>query len=147
MKYLCSAALFLLIFGFPMALISLVFSGPWLICAGFMLFLLFLFIYRNLHRFILMVLGAKEMVDTDHQKLFQFIKSKSYFFGTKIPKVYFYDGSFKNSLVLESLSEWVILLDKKLIKDSNEVVLLELLSCTIAMGYWEKNSNNGLKFL
>jgi len=128
MKYFYSVALFLLIFGGPMALISLVFSGLSLVFTGLVLFLFFLFIYGNLHRFILMILGAKEIVDTEYHELFQVIKSKSYFFRTKTPRVYLYDGSFKNSFVFGSRSEWIILLDKKLIKSSNKAVMQELIS-------------------
>ena len=75
-----------------------------------------------------MTLGSREIIDTDYQELFQFVKSSSYSFGVKTPKVYSYKGNFKNFFVFESFNEWVIVLDKELLDTEDKQVLSELIS-------------------
>lgn len=128
MKYFLSFSLFLVSFLALLGVVSLFFNGMLFVALSCLCLLLTSFIFSNLHRFILMTLGAREIIDTDYQKLFQFVKSSTYSFGVKTPKVYSYKGNFKNFFVFESFNEWVIVLDRKLIDTEDKQVLSELIS-------------------
>lgn len=117
--YFLSASLFL-------GLCSLIWGGVTLYAIVFIVLVLWFLVFINLHKFILVFLGAREIIDTDHQELFQHIKSSVYERETKTPKVFSYNGSFKNCFLLESSSEWIIVLDKKLLNDVSADVLPDL---------------------
>lgn len=128
MKYFMSFCLFLVIFLTLLGLVSLILTGPLFMVLGACIFVLSLYIFSNLHRLILMMLETREIIDTDYQELFQFVKSNTYSFGVKAPKVYSYKGTFKNFFILESFKEWIIVLDKDLIEQMDKEVLSDLIS-------------------
>lgn len=119
--YFLSAALFL-------GLSSLIFEGSALYISIALILVSWLLVFINLHKLILVFLGAREIIDTDHQDLFQCIKFNVYSLNAKTPKVFSYSGTFKNCFILESESEWIIVLDKKLLQETSKEVLLDLVS-------------------
>jgi hypothetical protein len=102
------------------------------ILVGFILFLLFggvtkfvllgiwisLFsaTYLYLDKLILYLIGAREIIDSDYQTLFQYIKSSSYQNFESYPKVYVYSGFLMKAFVLNSRDEWTIVMDRKLME-------------------------------
>lgn len=126
MKYLIAFILYFLSASLFLGLCSLIWDGVVLYAIIFAVLIGWFFIFKNLHKFILVFLGAREIIDTDHQELFQLIKSSVYGRESKTPKIYSYNGSFKNCFLLESASEWIIVLDKKLLSDASGDVLSDL---------------------
>lgn len=76
--------------------------------------LLFGALYIFLDKVILYIIGAREIIDSDYQTLFQYIKSASYQNFENTPKVYVYSGFSLKAFVLNSRNEWSIVLDRKL---------------------------------
>jgi len=77
-------------------------------------FVLFTALYLYLDKLILYLIGAREIIDSDYQTLFQYIKSASYQNFETTPKVYVYSGFLMKAFVLNSRGEWSIVLDRKL---------------------------------
>lgn len=128
MKYLLTTILYFLSAALILALSSLILEGSPLYFTGGVLLVVWLLTFLNLHKLILVLLGAREIIDTDHQDLFQCVKFNVYGLSSKTPKIYSYSGTFKNSFILESEKEWIIVIDKKLLEDSSKEVLLELIT-------------------
>lgn len=117
MKYLGSLLLYSISLIIPIGLINLIFEGTFFYVLSVTYALAWLAVYLNIHKVILLLLDAREVIDADQQKLFQNIKASSYKTYTKAPKVYLYSGSYKNCFVLDSETEWSIVLDKTLLAE------------------------------
>lgn len=70
--------------------------------------------YVYLDKLILFTLGAREIIDQDSQEFFQHLKNESYKSFSSFPKVYLYPGNSLKCFVLESRSEWSIVMDRDL---------------------------------
>lgn len=120
MNILKSLVLFLFISLLPAVLIYLIFDGFYFkIFIGAFLFLWGI-LYIHLDKLILMLLRAREVVETDEQHLFQAIKNHSYKSKMVVPKVYLYTGSKIKCFALQSRNEWAIVLDRKLLSLMND---------------------------
>lgn len=82
-------------------------------------------------KFILLFLGAREIIDADHKVLFQVIKGQCFRNFINMPKVYLYSGTRMKPFVLDHGNEWTILLDRNLIKEMDEEHLLSLIDFLI----------------
>lgn len=76
--------------------------------------IVFTILYLFVDKIILYIIGAREIIDSDYQTLFQYIKSASYQNFESTPKVYIYSGFSLKAFVLSSRNEWSIVLDRKL---------------------------------
>ncbi len=83
--------------------------GTWIV--------LFTALYIFLDKIILYIIGAREIIDSDYQTLFQYIKSASYQNFETNPKVYVYSGFSLKAFVLNSRGDWSIVLDRKLMEN------------------------------
>jgi hypothetical protein len=72
-------------------------------------------LYLYIEKILLFQLDAREVIDTDQQELFQFLKNQSYTSSEKTPKVYLYSGSGLSCFVFESRNNWNIIIDRKLL--------------------------------
>jgi hypothetical protein len=127
MKYLISCIIFILTLLPPCVGFVLLFEGRtlWILFGVFSL--IWALVYKNIHKVLLLLLKAREVIDTDHQELFQNIKTNVYQNFKKTPKVYLYDGTFKNCFLLESRGEWIIVLDRKLLADMSSSAIEDLI--------------------
>lgn len=87
------------------------------------------FIYTD--KFILLSLGAREIIDSDNQPLFQALKAQTYRFHEKTPRVYLYSGHRLKCFVLDAISGWSIVLDRNLIKDLDQEQIQSLITYLI----------------
>lgn len=121
-----SGFLFLLMVSLPCVIIYLFFSDLafYLIFASYLI-LAFL-LYSYIDKYLLMILNAREVIDTDEQRLFQCIKNYSYRSNMVAPKVYLYSGSKRRCFILESRQDWSIVLDRELQKNMSTRQVEEL---------------------
>lgn len=77
-----------------------------------------MFVY--LDKFVLVYLNAREVIDTDEQRLFQKIKNEVYKTTTPIPKVYLCNASHQCCFILASRNSWSIVIDKNLLRKMSE---------------------------
>lgn len=82
-----------------------------------LLLLIWFIMFWYADKLILLSLGAREIIDADNQPLFQSLKSQTYRYHEKIPRVYLYSGHRVKAFVLEKLGTWSIVLDRSLIKN------------------------------
>lgn len=94
--------------------------GAWLI--------LFTALYWYLDKLILYLIGAREIIDSDYQTLFQYIKSSSYQNFENYPKVYVYSGFLMKAFVLNSRDEWTIVMDRRLMQNLSSEQIKYLIS-------------------
>ena len=73
-------------------------------------------IYYYIDKILLMILSAREVIDTDQQELFQCIKNESYKSFEKLPRVYLYSGLKKTCFIFESRAEWALVIERSLLK-------------------------------
>jgi hypothetical protein len=92
------------------------FEGKNLIIALALVILTWSVVYLYIEKFLLFQLDAREVIDTDQQELFQFLKNRSYTSAEKTPKVYLYSGAGLSCFVFESRNNWNIVIDRKLLK-------------------------------
>jgi hypothetical protein len=128
MKYLISCIIFIFTLLAPCVFFVLLFEGNTLLVTFSLFSFAWALVYKNIHKVLLLLLKAREVIDTDHQELFQNIKTNVYQNFKKSPKVYLYDGSFKNCFLLESSGEWVIVLDRKLLEDMSSATIEDLIT-------------------
>lgn len=74
-------------------------------------------LYLYIEKILLFQLDAREVIDTDQQEFFQYLKNQSYTSTEKTPKVYLYSGSTMSCFVFESRHNWNIVLDRKLLQN------------------------------
>ncbi len=87
-------------------------------------------VFTHLDKIILLFLNSREVIDTDEQSFFQALKNESYKSFENIPKVYLYSGGRESCFVLESRNEWIVVLERELIKkltSEQEKALVEFL--------------------
>lgn len=133
-------ALFILMSLLPSLILYLIFDGvtfKWVI-ASFLL--IWGIVYLYLDKFLLALLKAREVRDTEEQFLFQSLKNESYKMKMSCPKVYLYTGFSKNCFVLQSRNEWVIALERSLLSSMNEAQKREFANFV----YLYKNTNMAL---
>ena len=126
MKYFSATILYLLIAALFLGFLALMLDGKVFYIAAIVVLAGWFAIFNNLHRVVLGLLGAREIIDTDYQELFQIIKSNVFTSGAKVPRVYSYSGSYKNCFTLEARGEWAIVIDKNLLKEESRESLLVL---------------------
>jgi len=112
--------LYLLTSSLPLMLVYLSTSGIFRIAmlSAVSISSILIFIYSD--KFILLFLGAREVIDADNQTLFQALKSETYREHEKFPKVYLYSGHRVKAFVLNSRNTWSVVLDRSLIKSLNQ---------------------------
>lgn len=99
----------------PVLSFYLIFDGKTFQVSAFLFLLVWAAVYLHLDKFVLMLLKAREVVDSDHQELFQFVKNQAYKTKNKIPKIYLYSGQALKCFALESRSDWALVIDRKLL--------------------------------
>lgn len=72
-------------------------------------------VYIYFDKVVLMLLRAREIINTDEQALFQTLKNKAYKFHESTPKVYLYNSELENFFIFESRGSWCIVLSRKLL--------------------------------
>lgn len=83
-----------------------------------------------LEKILLIYLGAREVIDTDEQKLFQRLKNEAYKSFEKVPKVYLYSGNSKRCFILQSRKNWNLVIERSFLKklgDQEVEALIEFL--------------------
>ena len=83
-----------------------------------------LFLYSD--KLLLLFLGAREVIDSDHQKLFQVLKSEIYREVEEMPSIYLYSGHRLKAFVLNLRSSWAIVLDRRLLEKLSDSELKSL---------------------
>ena len=76
--------------------------------------------FISLDKVLFFQLDAREIIDTDHQDLFQCIKNESYSTQLQSPKVYVYSGKGLGTFVFDSVSNWNVVIDRKLLKKMDQ---------------------------
>ena len=111
-------------------------------------FFLFTALYIFLDKVILYIIGAREIIDSDYQTLFQFIKSASYQNFETTPKVYVYSGFSLKAFVLSSRNEWSIVLDRKLMEQLSSEQIKYLINYLVKFNKtsvpWRQTKSIGL---
>ena len=85
-------------------------------------------VFHYLDKILLMILSAREVIDTDEQLFFQRLKSKSYKEQQPIPMVYLYSGRQPNCFILESFRGWAIVIERDLLLRLKNEELEELIN-------------------
>ena len=104
---------------------------------AFYILVMFL-VYSYLDKILLILLNAREVIGTDKHQLFQSIKNESYKTFKKEPQIYLYSGNKLNCFVLESRSEWVIVLERRILNQLNSQQVRSLVN------YLYRFKGNGL---
>lgn len=111
-------------------------------------FMAFTILYLFLDKIILYIIGAREIIDSDYQTLFQYIKSASYQNFESTPKVYVYSGFSLKAFVLSSRNEWSIVLDRKLMEQLNSEQIKYLINYLVKFNKtsipWRQTKSLGL---
>ncbi len=115
MKLFKSVILYLCTSVVPCILLYLVFDGVLLKVTTTLLLVTWGLLYLYIDKVLLILLNAREVIDTDQQILFQNIKNEAYKTYQKLPKVYLYTGQEDNCFVLESRNEWAIVIERSLL--------------------------------
>lgn len=132
MNILKSALLFFIVSCAPFALIYLIFEGGLRIFLIFLLFSIYLAVFFYADKFILFFLGAREIINADHQTFFRVVKSSVFNSFEVMPKVYLYSGNYKKAFVFDAGGRWSIAIDRKLLNSANEEELKALVEFLIA---------------
>jgi len=120
MKLVKLTAIFLVTSVLPMLVIYLL-AGGYTLYTSLVVWISFWFLlFTFSDKFILLFLGAREIIDADHWQFFQALNSEIYRSFEKIPKVYLYSGLGEKCFVLESRSEWSIVLDRNLLSSLSD---------------------------
>ena len=96
------------------------FEGRFLNIVLCLITLIWTLLYVYMEKILLFQLSAREIIDTDHQELFQCIKNNSYTSTERKPRVFLYSGNIKCCFVFESKKEWSVVIDRKLINSIDE---------------------------
>jgi hypothetical protein len=108
----------------------------------------YLLIFYYADKFILLFLGAREIIDADNKALFQVLKSTTFRTYQSLPKVYLYSGDQFKSFVLDSRNEWSIVLDRNLIENADEKQLESmmefLINLKLSKAAWVQTKGMGL---
>lgn len=128
MKILNTLFFFLLTSIVPFVGLYLLFEGMTLRVFVVLYLFLWALLYSYLDKVLLVLLNAREVIDTDEHNLFQNVKNTSYKTYQKIPRVYVYSGQKLNCFVFESRGEWAIVIERSLIKKLDEVQLESLVA-------------------
>jgi hypothetical protein len=123
--------LYLLTSSLPLMLVYLSSAGIFRIVLLSTVFTISSLIFIYADKFILLFLGAREVIDADNQTLFQALKSETYREHESFPKVYLYSGHRVKAFVLNSRSTWSVVLDRSLIKSLNQEQIEALVSYLI----------------
>ncbi len=141
MKIFRFILLYLIIFGVPCAAMYVVLDSEVLYYFLVLYSVLTLVGFAYMDKLVLMALKAREVIDTDEQNLFQSLKNESYKSFTKLPKIYLFSGDNISCFVLESRSEWTLVISRKLISQASPEQLNSLVKFI-----YEYNKNNSSWF-
>ncbi len=120
--YILKAILtFIIVALFPAAIVYLLFSGFLQLFLLLFVLLAVALICLYSDKFILMFLGAREIIDADNQSFFQVLKTETYKELEDMPKVYVYTGHKVKAFVLNLRGEWSIVIDRKLLENVSEI--------------------------
>ena len=108
---------------FPGIILFLALNGLTRFVALLMLIAFWILCYVFIDKMILFFLGAREIIDSDNQELFQELKNQTYKAFETTPSVYLYSGNSLNCFILHSRKEWSVVLDRRLVSqmDSEQV--------------------------
>lgn len=115
MKLFFSACIFLLVL-IPLLLLNfIIWDEKAFILFGSFTTIAWLIAYVYIDRILLAFLGAREVIGTDENTMFQVLKNNAYKNRCSIPRVYVYDGQSEHCFLFESLTRWTMVLDKTLL--------------------------------
>ncbi len=138
MKTIQSLTLYIFTLIAPCTLIFLLASEFWLKIVLAVYMTLWGYMYIYIDKILLMILSAREVIDTDEQLLFQRLKSKSYKEQEKMPMVYLYSGHQPNCFLLQSSKNWSIVVEREVLSSMNSEQVEELINYV----YEFKRTNN-----
>lgn len=111
---------------FPSMIIYLLFEGAIKITVLALFLLTQVFIIYYADRFILFLLKATEVLETQNLKFSQILKNVSFAKNIKYPKIYVYSGNKKRSFLLYSRNIYTFLVERKLFESLSGQQLREL---------------------
>lgn len=132
MNIIKTIIIFLTTLTIPALGIFLLTGGFLRMCLLALLFAILLVIFWYADKLILLSLGAREIIDADNQALFQSIKSQTYRYHIKMPRVYLYSGHRVKTFVLEKFGSWSVVLDRSLIKNLDKEQIESLVAYIMA---------------
>lgn len=148
MKFIRSFLLFIVISIIPLVLMYLMLGGA--VRTFFMLsyLVIFLLVFKFSDKFILLFLNAREIIEADNSFLFQTFKSNCYRSYVKLPNIYLYSGARYNAFVLDNGKDWSVVIDRRLIENSEEQQLVALIDYLVKIklskANWLKTKGMGL---
>jgi len=120
MKVLKTIGLYLITATVPCAILYLVLDGLLLRIGLVAYLLIWALFYTYIDKFLLVLLNAREVIDTDAQLLFQYIKNEAYKTYENVPKIYLYTGFQQNCFVFQSRREWTVVIERRLLDNLNK---------------------------
>lgn len=128
MKLFKSILLFLITSALPGLIFYALFEGVLLLIIAAVWCVVWSVIFLYIDKLLLLFMGAREVIDVNHQYLFQSFKSEGYKNSEKTPKVFLYNGHAKKCFVFESRGEWTVLLDRRLVREISQEEVTDLVS-------------------
>lgn len=113
MKTFYSLLIFLLVALAPCIILYIALEGILFELSLFIFLGIWTYAYFYLDKFLLMVMNAREVMDSDEQNLFQKVKNTAYKSIEKTPSIYLYSGYKPNCFVFESRGDWVIVIERE----------------------------------
>lgn len=131
MNTIKTVIIFIITITLPALGVILLFDGIFRLGLLSVLFVLSVIVFWYADKLILHSLGAREIIDSDNQTLFQSIKAQTYRYHEKTPKVYLYSGHRVKCFLVEKLGSWFIVLDRNLVKSLDKEQIEALVSYII----------------
>lgn len=116
MKFIFSGLIFIVILIPILVLNFILWNENTFLVLGSLSTLAWFFTYLYIDKILLAFIGAREVIGTDENMLFQVLKNQAYTNSTQLPRVYVYDGNSENCFLFQSLRNWTIVLDKNLLE-------------------------------
>lgn len=88
------------------------------ISAAYAVFMLIIFIYPD--KFMLKMLNAREIVEVDKDKIYQFIKHQSFKNSVKVPQIYSYRGNIPKIFLLKGKGGHTLAIEETLFDNLNQ---------------------------
>lgn len=136
--------LYLITSAIPLMMVYLGTGGLFRISILSFMIIAWILVFIYIDKFILLFLGAREIIDADSQLLFQALKSETYRTHENLPSVYLYSGHRVKAFVLSSRDKWSIVLDRTLVKTLSQEQLEALVNYLIR---YKKNGQSKVQTL
>lgn len=120
MRFLKFTVLHFVINVLPLVLIYLLLPGTTRLVVMLIYLIIYTLVFIYADKFILLFLGAREIIDADNKSLFQVFKGQCFNNYISMPKIYLYSGFRMKAFALDSGKDWVVVLDRNLIEGMNE---------------------------